>query len=219
MIGIYKIINPTGKIYIGQAININKRWKQYKTILKQVIGSKLYNSLNKYGVETHQFEIIEECLLEQLNERELFWGKHYDVLGPNGLNLRLGDANGKMSEETKQKISQSLLGRKITWEIKGNTSKNRVYSKERNLNISTSLKNKPKTEQHKLNIKMSKSKSILQYDLEENFIKEWESGKEAGNSLFINKSNIAQCCRNKVKTAGGFKWKYNIIKQNKIKQI
>ena len=29
MIGVYKIISPNNKIYIGQSINIEKRWGQY----------------------------------------------------------------------------------------------------------------------------------------------------------------------------------------------
>jgi hypothetical protein len=32
MIGIYKIINPKGKTYIGQSINIEKRWNGYKKL-------------------------------------------------------------------------------------------------------------------------------------------------------------------------------------------
>jgi hypothetical protein len=103
MIGIYKIISPTNKIYIGQSTNIENR-KYYYASIKCDKQHKLYNSLVKYGWEQHKFEVIEECSLEQLNEREIYWGQYYDVLSENGLNLRLGDANGLCSEETKQKI-------------------------------------------------------------------------------------------------------------------
>lgn len=103
MIGIYKITSPTGKIYIGQSTNIENR-KYYYSSVKCDKQHKLYNSLQKHGWEQHKFEIIEECSLDQLNEREIYWGLYYDVLGENGLNLRLGDANGLCSEETKKKI-------------------------------------------------------------------------------------------------------------------
>ena len=103
MIGIYKITSPTGKIYIGQSTNIENR-KYYYSSVKCDKQHKLYNSLQKHGWEQHIFEIIEECSLDQLNEREIYWGLYYDVLGENGLNLRLGDANGLCSEETKKKI-------------------------------------------------------------------------------------------------------------------
>jgi hypothetical protein len=103
MIGIYKITSPTNKIYIGQSTNIENR-KYYYTSIKCDKQPKLYNSLLKYGWEQHIFEVIEECLEKQLNEREIYWGNYFKVLGENGLNLRLGDANGLCSEETKQKI-------------------------------------------------------------------------------------------------------------------
>ena len=93
MIGIYKITSPTNKIYIGQSINLEKREDDYKK-LKCDKQPKLYNSLQKHGWEQHKFEIVEECSLEQLNEKEIYWGKEFDVLGENGLNLRLGNANG-----------------------------------------------------------------------------------------------------------------------------
>lgn len=53
--------------------------------------------------ENHLFEVIEECSIEQLNERELYWGYFYEVLGENGLNLRLGEGKGLYSEEIKLK--------------------------------------------------------------------------------------------------------------------
>jgi len=53
---------------------------------------------------------------------------------------------------------------------------------------------------------------IVQYDMEGNFIKEWESGNQAAISLKINNTSIGKCCKGKSQTAGGFKWKYPPIK-------
>lgn len=50
------------------------------------------------------------------------------------------------------------------------------------------------------------SKSIIQFDLEGNFIKEWHSITKAGESLNINKSDISKCCRSKLNKAGNFQW-------------
>jgi len=55
---------------------------------------------------------------------------------------------------------------------------------------------------HRSNIK------VIQMDMEKNFIKLWNSIKDAGNSLQIQKTAISQCCRGKYKTAGNFKWSY-----------
>lgn len=51
-------------------------------------------------------------------------------------------------------------------------------------------------------------KTILQFSKDKTFIKEWSSGKEAGETLKINKGDITQCCRGRLKSAGGFIWKY-----------
>jgi hypothetical protein len=49
MIGIYKITNPQGKIYIGQAVDIKRRKQVYEGIYSSLKGQpKIYNSLKKY---------------------------------------------------------------------------------------------------------------------------------------------------------------------------
>jgi group I intron endonuclease len=114
-IGVYKITNPQNKIYIGQSTNIEERFRKYSK-LNCKRQPKLYYSLKKYGFENHVFDIIEECNLEQLNEREIYWGNYFDVLGKNGLTLKLGNGKGSLTNVTKQKISESLLGKKKTKE-------------------------------------------------------------------------------------------------------
>jgi len=52
------------------------------------------------------------------------------------------------------------------------------------------------------------TKPICQFDRDGNFIKRWISGAEASRALNIDQQNINACCRNRVKTAGGFIWKY-----------
>ena len=114
IIGIYKIINPKGKIYIGQSINIIRRFKEYKR-MNCSQQPKIFNSLKKYGSENHIFEIIEKCSIEQLNERE----KHYKIYFNSiseGLNCELNDNGvGPRSEEIKQKIRKFQIGN--TYEI------------------------------------------------------------------------------------------------------
>lgn len=57
----------------------------------------------KYGYESHRFEIIELCSIEDLNDRERFYQDKFNVLGPNGLNCRLqrsNDKSGRLSKDT-----------------------------------------------------------------------------------------------------------------------
>jgi len=59
MTGIYKITSPSGKIYIGSSINIDKRIKYYSSgNCKGQI--RLFNSIVKYGWNNHILEILEE---------------------------------------------------------------------------------------------------------------------------------------------------------------
>lgn len=51
-------------------------------------------------------------------------------------------------------------------------------------------------------------KKVDQYDLQGNFIKTWNSIREIERKINIRHSNIINCCKNKVKTAGGYIWKY-----------
>lgn len=58
------------------------------------------------------------------------------------------------------------------------------------------------------NTKRKLSKTVYQYDLSGNFIKEWIGASYASEALSINKRQICSVCNNKRKTAGGFIWKY-----------
>ena len=119
MKGIYKITSPSGRVYIGQSINIERRFRYYKGIAcKEQI--KIYNSLLKYGVDAHIFEVLELCETEQLNNRERHYQDLYDSVA-NGLNLlyvKSEHFNGGHSEESKKKISHSLKGRVFSEEHK-----------------------------------------------------------------------------------------------------
>ncbi len=123
MIGIYKITSPSGKIYIGQSSDIEKRFKKHKTNPEKNLV-KLYISFKNYGVEKHIFEIIEECLTNELNNRERYYQEIYDVIGENGLNLRLTNTlykKGQMSNETKIKMSNWQFGK-----IQSQITKNKI---------------------------------------------------------------------------------------------
>lgn len=131
MIGIYKITSPSKKVYIGQSIDIEKRFKYYKR--KSCNGQTiLLRSFNKYGVENHKFEILCECEIYQLNDKERYYQDLYSVIGENGLNCILtksSDKSGigvKHTNETKLKISMSNKGKIKSDETKALLSKNKI---------------------------------------------------------------------------------------------
>lgn len=144
--GIYKITSPSGRIYIGQSVDIDRRWETYKGLFSKVIFQpRLYNSFKKYGVENHKFEVIEECSIEMLNERERYWQEHYNVLCDfNGLNCRLtktNDKSGRVSNHTLKKMSECQKGDKHrNWKIKPELHPmfGRKHSEETKMKISLS---------------------------------------------------------------------------------
>lgn len=112
--GVYKITSPSGKVYIGSSVNMQKRWANYNAPSQARNQPKLFNSFSKYGIKEHTFEIIEECDKDVLTIRERFWQEYYDVLNL-GLNCRYVETNekvGKDSEETRKKKSLSKIGSK-----------------------------------------------------------------------------------------------------------
>jgi group I intron endonuclease len=88
MIGIYKITSPSSKIYIGQSIDIERRFKNYKSLSQTKKQVMLHYSFKKYGINNHLFEIIEQCSIESLNIRERYWQDYYNVI-EDGLNCLL----------------------------------------------------------------------------------------------------------------------------------
>lgn len=108
MIGIYKITNKiNGKSYIGQSVNIKKRWKKHRelknTTQEPQCNYPLYRAFKKYGLSNFSFEIIEECTSDMLNIREIYWIDFYDTYR-NGYN----QTNGGNSY-TKSKITCDQL--------------------------------------------------------------------------------------------------------------
>lgn len=110
---IYKITSPSNKIYIGQTWNWISRKSKYK---KLRCGEQIhiYRSLVKYGFENHKIEIVEtlpiDCSQEKLDEREIYWWQHYKDLEFEMLNLKEPGRGGRMSEESKKKMSIANSG-------------------------------------------------------------------------------------------------------------
>jgi len=102
MIGIYKITSPIG-IYIGCSIDLIRREKVYssRSIRTQPL---IKESIDTYGWNNHEFEIIEYCSKEELKLREKYWISIYDSFN-NGLNKNKGGGGPiNHSEETKIKM-------------------------------------------------------------------------------------------------------------------
>ena len=267
MIGIYKITNKVnGKCYIGQSLDIEKRFKSHKRCKE---NRPLYNAFKKYGIDNFTFEVIEECEKEKLNEREIYYIALYKSANYRfGYNSSLGGEKTSLivSSKTRKKISKSkkgelnpMYGKTMSAEAKikqsksfkqtisnmpkkqfkkwhkkiGAKHKGKIVSQEQREKISKTLKeyfkneeNRKKISEHKkgkplslltrMKMSMTKqvsmqkyAKKVLQYDLNDNLIAEYDSLQDINKKTGFLQSNICLCCNGKRNTAYGFKWKYD----------
>ena len=81
MCGIYKITNlVTEESYVGQAVNIYKRFCEHCKCglgIDTPQGNKLYAAMLEHGLSNFSFEVLEECLPEELNDKEWFYIEMY----------------------------------------------------------------------------------------------------------------------------------------------
>ena len=114
--GIYKITaKHNGKIYIGQSKDIHNRWIGHWKQVARGDSDYLHNSMRKYGKENFEYEIIEECGQDIINEREIYWIEYFNSYN-NGYNLTLG--------------GEGVKGKQYSFDAKENM---RNYAKEHNI--------------------------------------------------------------------------------------
>ena len=230
MIGtIYKLTSPSKKVYIGQTMNLKDRKRCLYNKNKQYSGHKLDNAIKKYGIENFSYEIVvqvemnDKTLLRKcLDFLEKYYIEKFDSYY-NGYNMTIGGSGSKgcfQTEESRKKISEkakgrkgSMLGRHLTKEQKDKISE---FAKTR-IGDKNPFFGKTHTEDTKDKIGIANGKPVIQMDLEENFIAEFRSAREAAK--FLNKprahSEILKVCNKYVsptnrhyKTALGYKWKF-----------
>jgi len=113
MVGIYLIKNlTTNDCYVGRSKHIEKRWKQhFDSGYGAMHSRKFQEAIDKYGKAGFSFQVLEECDIEALRERERYW---INKLAPAYNTVMDGHP---VSEETRAKISASLEGRKQPREV------------------------------------------------------------------------------------------------------
>lgn len=131
-VGIYKIENLINhKIYIGQSVRIEQRWYEHCTFKEGVIGA----AISEEGEDNFDFQILEECSIDELNQKEIAYIKQYNSLIPNGYNVSSGGkANHEIfcfnSPEIVDAIREDLLNSDLSFKElskKYNLSERAVY--------------------------------------------------------------------------------------------
>ena len=201
---IYLITNFTnGKRYVGQTVNpIHYRWNKH--IEEAYSGNKsnslLHRAIIKYGASNFGISILEECADAELNEKEKNYIKQYNTYYTydKGYNMTWGGEG-----VTKYSDDEILY----LW--------NQGY---RNCEIARLLGAKDTTISLRIQSLVggnaaqarradSRKISIIQYDLQGNYIKDWESASIAEKELNLSQGSISRCCNKQRTNSGNFLWK------------
>lgn len=119
--GIYKITNLiNGKCYIGQSTYIPKRWKNHLISVNNPNSKEyyypLYQAMRKYGSNNFKFEIIENCLPKELNEKEQYWILYYNSY-KEGYNQNEGGNSASHYIKLTQKQADEIIDYLINTDI------------------------------------------------------------------------------------------------------
>jgi group I intron endonuclease len=225
MVGIYKIqCKIDNKVYIGYSSNITKRFVLHKYKLNKSMheNSYLQNAWQKHGQDNFSFIILEECLLDQCIDREDYYVKEYKSYHRRfGYNLAItGVGNiGKMPKhiiEKSKKVRRENAAKRGYW-FKPETIKKQAdgrrgfkHTDEAKAKIKITSTGRKKSKEVTQKTIDAIIVPVEQYSLENEYIQTFKSIKDA--LILLNKDvksgHIGSCCRNKRKTAYGYKWKF-----------
>lgn len=129
MIGIYKITNLKNyHCYIGQSRDIEKRWYGHKIVSCNTNDKRydypLYRAFRKYGLDNFSFEVLEECSIKELNDKETYWIRYYQPEYNQTIGGDYQVVSQKLTYEQVQEIQQILIA-----DIDGNISHTELAKK------------------------------------------------------------------------------------------
>ena len=108
MIGIYKITNKiNGHSYVGLSTHLEDRWKYHQDPYNWNRENKktLYQAIVKYGIENFEFSVIEECSVEELGEKEIYYIDYFDTYH-NGYNMTKGGESNVGESHPRHKLTE-----------------------------------------------------------------------------------------------------------------
>lgn len=223
--GIYKITNlANGHYYIGQAVDIKARFREHKFAARHPEhkdhNSPIHRAICKYGCENFSYELLEECLRTQLDEKEVYWidklkareNGNYNILAGGQDRMKfddkpveLYDLNGmyvetfpsatKTAEElgvSRNSIYGVLYGKRPT--CKGYQMK---YAEDKETIIGKFIS------------KQGGARSVYQIDITSNqIINTFVSAAQAAREIEADSSTIIKVCKGKLKSHRGYRWAY-----------
>ena len=108
--GIYCYKNKiNGKLYIGQAQNLKKRYFNFLNINRRYAGQVIENARKKYGINNFEYSVLTHCSADELNYWETFYIERLNTVTPHGYNMTNGgDSVYTSTREFKEKQTEKL---------------------------------------------------------------------------------------------------------------
>ena len=179
MTGIYKIENKiNGKIYIGQSINIERRWSEHCRKSKKSLISK---AISEFGRQNFSFQILEECKKEELNEKESFYIFKLNSVVPYGYNVR--EENNSIYGSIYNSYDKEVLS-SIIFDLKNTSLTFTQIAENYDLNTST-ISRINKGEIH--------LQEEIQYPIREKIKKDHKKCKKCGKDISNNSIYCLEC--------------------------
>ena len=197
---VYIHLFPNGKNYVGITSQFPEdRWTNGYGYKKQ---SLIYNAIKKYGWDNIEHFIFASKLTSQeaLNMEKILIQKLKSNNRQYGYNVTIG---GEQSPKYNYKeivdlwlsgLNTNLISQKIGCTLPVISEALNTY------NIPMSIR--------KARGGLANGKRVGQFDLKNNFIKEYPSVSEASRLNSFSQGNISACCRGKRKTASGYIWRH-----------
>lgn len=145
---IYKYTSPSGKVYIGQTLDAERRRKEFLDKNIVYAGSRIENARRKYSPESFEYEILESKeyatineALNDLNSLESYYIGKYNSY-KNGYNMTYGGEGVRgivFSDDTKEKIRNTL---RKHYKTHPNPFKGKKHSEETKLKLSEIAKSR-----------------------------------------------------------------------------
>ena len=225
MTGIYLITNKiNNKKYVGQAIDIQKRWVKEKYNAFHESSHEYHcarsQAFRKYGLDNFSFEVLEECSVQELNIKEQYWAAFYNTYTPYGYNVSICGEQGRQLHKLKnfnevQQIIQDLKNTTLTNKEIGEKyglSSQSISDincgrrwKQDGLNYPIRVNSSSQLGDYN---KKYKSIPVYEYYLQGNYIQCFPSNAEAARFHGISKTSVNDVCRGKQKTTHGMIFSY-----------